>query len=269
MIIRVLLLTLTAALAAGTQTFIQMSDPQFGMYTADASFVQETANFEFAVATANRLKPAFVVVTGDLTNKAGNPAQVAEFHRIAKKLDPQIKLFPVPGNHDVGNEPTAESLAAYRKNYGPDYYTFQSGGITGIVLNSNLEKGTQKVPEEAAKMEAWFKSELAKAKQAGAKHVIVFQHISFFLKSADEPDQYFNIPGDVRKRYLKLMHDYGVQQVFAGHYHRNEWGKDGDLEMVTTGPVGKPLDGGKSGIRMVTVDANGVTHKFYDFGDLP
>ena len=51
-------------------------------------------------------------------------------------------------------------------------------------------------------MEAWFKDELAKAKSAGAKHILVFQHISFFLKEAGEPDQYFNIPPDVRTRYL-------------------------------------------------------------------
>src|SRR4249920_2975667 len=67
--------------------FLQFSDPQFGMFTADKDFAQETANFEFAIASANRLKPAFVVVTGDLVNKAGDPAQIAEYHRIAARLD--------------------------------------------------------------------------------------------------------------------------------------------------------------------------------------
>ena len=137
------------------------------------------------------------------------------------------------------------------------------------MLNSNLEKGTKDVPEEAAKMETWFRAELAKAKESGARYIIVFQHISFFLKEAGEPDQYFNIPSDVRQRYLKLMHQYDVREVFAGHYHRNELGRDGDLEMVTTGPVGMPLGGAKSGIRIVTVDDKGVTHKYDDFGDLP
>ena len=118
-------------------------------------------------------------------------------------------------------------------------------------------------------MEAWFKTELAKAKESGAKHIIVFQHISFFLKEPGEPDQYFNIPPDVRQRYLKLMHEHGVRQVFAGHYHRNELGRDADLEMVTTGPVGMPLGGAKSGLRIVTVDEKGLTHKYQDFGELP
>src|SRR5215475_13013654 len=86
------------------QTFIQMSDPQFGMFSKDAEFTHETVNFEFAIASANRLKPAFVVITGDLTNKGGDKAQIAEFKRIAGKLDPKIRLFYMPGNHDVGNE---------------------------------------------------------------------------------------------------------------------------------------------------------------------
>jgi hypothetical protein len=69
------------------QTFIQMSDPQFGMYTNNANFEHETVNFEFAIASANRLKPAFVVITGDLINDAKSAAQAAEYKRIPAKLD--------------------------------------------------------------------------------------------------------------------------------------------------------------------------------------
>src|SRR5437588_4273520 len=104
--------------------FLQMSDPQFGMYTANGEFSQETANFEFAIANANRLRPGFVVVCGDLINKPADPAQTAEYFRIAGKLDPAIKLYNVAGNHDVRDEPTSESLAAYRQKFGPDYYSF-------------------------------------------------------------------------------------------------------------------------------------------------
>ena len=133
MTIRRLLLGLALAGGfAGTpaaQTFIQMSDPQFGMFTKDADFAHETANLEFAIATANRLMPAFVVITGDLINKPTDAAQAAEYKRITAKLDPKIKLYSVHGNHDVGNEPTKESLAQYRERFGPDYYSFRSGDV--------------------------------------------------------------------------------------------------------------------------------------------
>jgi len=262
-----ILLALAFAATLAAQTFIQMTDPQFGMYAENRGFAQETANFEFAVATANRLKPAFVVVTGDLVNAAGDAAQIAEFKRVAGRLDPNIRLFLMPGNHDVGNEPTKESLANYREQFGPDYYTFRVGDITGIALNSNLEKGARNVPEEAAKMEAWFRTELAKARRD--KHVIVFQHIPFFLQDANEADRYENIPRETRQRYLKILHEYGIKQVFAGHYHSTSEARDGDLEMITTGPVGKPVPPARSGLRIVTVSAAGVTHQYYDFGDLP
>lgn len=67
---------------------------------------------------------------------AGDAAQAAEFKRISAKLDPTIRLFSIPGNHDVGNEPTAESLALYRKRFGKDYYSFRIGDIAGYLRAS-------------------------------------------------------------------------------------------------------------------------------------
>jgi 3',5'-cyclic AMP phosphodiesterase CpdA len=270
------LLACLAAAGAAAQTaapapfyFVQMSDPQFGMYTGNRGFEQETANFEFAIAAANRWRPAFVIVTGDLVNRPGDAAQIAEYKRVAAKLRAGIPLYNVAGNHDVGNEPTPASLAAWREAFGPDYYTFRAGEMTGFVLDSCLEKAPQMVAAEAARQEAWLRRELAKARQDGIQHLIVFQHHPFFLNTPDEPEQYFNIPVETRKRYLALCREYGVEAVFTGHYHRTASGRDGPVEVVTTGPVGKPLDGGKSGLRIVTLGPGGVKHQYYDFGDLP
>jgi predicted phosphodiesterase len=249
--------------------FLQMSDPQFGMYSANKDFAQETVNFEFAIATANRLRPKFVVICGDLVNQAGNAAQIAEFKRIAGKLDATIKLYNVAGNHDVENEPTPAALAAYRKNFGPDYYRFQSGDLEGFVLNSSLIAAPQRAQAEADRQEAWIKSELAKPRADRVRYRVVFQHHSWFLENAAEPDQYFNIPAPARQRYLKLFHDAGVTHVFAGHYHRNAYARDGSLEMITTGPVGKFLGKDPSGIRVVTWSDAGIEHQYYDLGSIP
>jgi 3',5'-cyclic AMP phosphodiesterase CpdA len=269
---RALLLSLWlcgAALGQRPFFFLQMSDPQFGMYSGNQGFVHETANFEFAIATANRLKPAFVVVTGDLINNPGDPAQAAEYKRIAAQLDPAIKLYSVAGNHDVGNEPTAAGLAQYRERFGPDYYSFRAGDMAGFVIDSALEKAPQKVGADAAKQEAWLRAELARAKQEGVRHLVVFQHHPLFLKDPAEPEQYFNIGVETRRRYLALFREFGVEWVFAGHYHRNDYGRDGDLQMITTGPVGKPLDGGKSGMRIVVLKNGAFEQRYVEFGDLP
>lgn len=250
--------------------FLQFSDPQFGMFTSDKDFVQETANFEFAIATANRLHPAFVVVTGDLVNKAGDAAQVAEYQRIAAKLDRSIPLYNLPGNHDVGNAPTPETVAAYVKAFGPDHYTFTSGRLTGIVINSSVIAAPDAVPELYSYQEGWLKGTLERLRAAGAARIVVFQHHPWFLKDAAEPDGYYNIPLPRRAAYLALFHEAGVTHVFAGHYHNNSPARDGDLEMVTSGPVGRPQgQGARSGIRVGIVRAAGIEHRFYEFGEVP
>ena len=256
------------AVAAEPFFFMQASDPQFGMYTADRDFRQETANWEFVIANANRLRPSFLIVTGDLTNKTGNADEIAEYKRINQKLDRAIHLYSVAGNHDVGNDPTPATVAAYRKNHGDDYYSFREGNIYGIVLNSSLFKAPALVTEEAAKQERWLEHELIKGRDSGGV-IVVFQHIPFFLERPDEPDQYFNIPIATRRRVLGLLHSYGVRYVFAGHYHRNAFGRDGDLQMITTGPAGMPIGPDPSGFRLVEVKGIAVEQSYYGLGNIP
>jgi 3',5'-cyclic AMP phosphodiesterase CpdA len=261
--------TLCATLtAAGPFFFVQTADPQFGMFTRDRDFHQETANFQFVVANVNRLHPAFLVVCGDLTNRTGDAAEIAEYKRIAAQIDPSIHLYNVPGNHDVGNEPTPATLAAWRQNFGRDYYSVHEGSFYGIVLDSSLMKAPIQAADEAAKQEKWLEEELARAQSAGASPVI-FEHYPLFLEKPDEPEQYFNLPLDTRARMLALFHRYGVHYVFAGHYHRNAYGRDGDLEMITTGPAGMPLGPDPSGFRIAEVAESKIEQQYYSFGSIP
>jgi 3',5'-cyclic AMP phosphodiesterase CpdA len=249
--------------------FIMLTDPQLGLYASNENFVQETANYEFAIATVNRLKPGFVIVLGDLVNKAGDEKQIREYMRISAKIDPSILLYHVAGNHDVERQPTPESLAAYRKNIGPDYYTFQEGPVYGIVLNSSIMFDPRRVPEEYEKQRAWLEKELKAAGESGATRIIVFQHHPYFLENAQEQGNPWAIPAEYREPMLDLLNQYGVQYVFAGHTHRNNAGKDGSLEVVTIAPVGMPFDIDDSGIVVVAVTENGVEHRYYNFGRMP
>ena len=72
--------------------FMMLADPQFGMYTSDKGFVRETANYEFAVAAVNRLKPGFVIILGDMVNKGGDPDETREFYRISGKIAAGVGL---------------------------------------------------------------------------------------------------------------------------------------------------------------------------------
>ena len=249
--------------------FIQLSDPQLGMFNENRDFVQDAANFEFAVTAVNRLKPAFVVITGDLVHKPGDAAQIAEYRRIVAKIDRSIPVHNIAGNHDVENVPTPESLAAYTRIFGPDRYTFTHRGLTGLVLNSSVIHSPDKAPVQLGEQERWLREELTKAKSGGARHIVVFQHHPWFLKSSTEADQYFNIPLARRAAYLGLFREFGVRYLFCGHYHRNAEARDGELQNLTSGPVGKPLGDGKSGLRVAIVRVDRIEHRYYDLAELP
>jgi len=249
--------------------FVQLADPQFGMFSENKDVTQEKANLEFAVAAINRLKPAFVVVSGDMLNKPGDQAQATEYKRIMEKVAPGIPVYHVAGNHDIGNEPSARTIATYTNLFGPDHYTFRHGDFTGIVLNSIIIHTPKNATNELAAQESWLREELKKARQNKAGQIVVFAHHPWFLKSANEPDEYFNIPLERRSKYLGWFREAGVRHLFSGHYHRNALARDDAMEAITTGPVGKPLGEGKSGFRIAIVKDSGIEHRFYDFGEIP
>lgn len=250
-------------------TFAVITDTQLGMHASNRNFEQETASYEFAVATINRLKPEFVIVLGDLVNKEGDRDQIREFLRITREIDPFIPVHYVAGNHDVGAAPTPELLAAYRKIFGSDYYVFREGPVCGIVLNSSLMVAPQKAQAEYDSQLSWLKKELEAIKGSDARHIILFQHHPFFLKDANEADSWGNVPLERRQVLLGLLHDNGVNIVFAGHVHSYSAAKDKDLEMVAVGPVAMPFGEYGSGMMLVAVTADGIQYRYFDFGKLP
>ena len=62
--------------------FIQLSDPQLGFIDDNRSYARETELMELFTDAINRLRPAFVVVTGDMVHDLNDAGQVAEFDRL-------------------------------------------------------------------------------------------------------------------------------------------------------------------------------------------
>ena len=120
---------------------------------------------------ANRLRPAFVVICGDMINmpsegdsvaRQGEP-QAEEFFRLAARLDRNVPMFLLPGNHDLLDAPTPDSLAWYRRRFGQDRYAFTCGNCLYIVLNSCLFYDDRNCPREAAEQLKWLERTLAQA----------------------------------------------------------------------------------------------------------
>lgn len=253
--------------------FMQLADTQYGMFGGNKGFEKEAALAQQAVEHINRLRPRFVIVCGDLTNATPEHAryreQVAQYHQDFSQIDADIPLVCVCGNHDVGNRPTPQSIASYQENFGDDYFSFWVGGVFNIVLNSSVLKDPTDAADVLAAQQTWLDQQLDTARDAGAKHILLFQHHPLFLSQADEPDQYFNIPLERRTPLLEQLQQAGVRAVFAGHYHRNAYGTAGDMEMVTTGPVGKPLGKDPSGLRIVTVWETEIQHQYWALEEVP
>ena len=65
------------------------------------------------------------------------------------------------------------------------------------------------------------------------------------------------------------LHISGVRYIFSGHYHRNAGGFYLNLELVVTSAVGAQMGGDKSGIRVVSVKEENITHRYYPVADVP
>jgi 3',5'-cyclic AMP phosphodiesterase CpdA len=246
-------------------SFIQMTDPQFGMFESDKGFAKETELYEKAVNEINRLNPDFVVITGDLVNKKDDKTQIAEFKRITGKIKPSIPVYYSPGNHDIGQSPTQQDINSFISEYGSDKFSFRHKGFIFIGINSCIIKANTPLLEKV--QFEWLKKELTERK--GADHAIVFCHYPFFINNSDEAETYSNIPLETRNKYLTLFKENNVDAVFAGHLHDNASSKYGNMEMITTSAVGKPLAKAPSGFRIVQIRSGRVESVYYGLDEIP
>ena len=268
-------------------SFVQMADPQFGMYSSiskmsdlDISnsrkrgveieytgpvlegFAKETLLFTEAIETANKINPDFVVICGDMVHDPNSKDQFLELIRISRLLKEEIKLYWVAGNHDVGNSPTKAGLNEYRKRFGEYNYSFQKKNCYFIVLNSAICYDPQLVPDEWDILISFLERELQLAVSSQYEHKLIFMHHPLYIYDPSEDDSYLAIPSERRSKIINLITEYEVSVVFTGHLHKNNYKKIGNTELVSTGPVGFPLGKDPSGIRYVQVDDNSITHEY-------
>ena len=127
------LIQAAASAVENAATFAQVCDTQLGM----GGYAADKVRFELAVEAINALKVDWVVICGDLVNDGNDDQAVADFQAIAGGFD--MPCYLAPGNHDVGNEPTVESLKRYRAQYGPDYFSVREGGLKLVVPDRDYE----------------------------------------------------------------------------------------------------------------------------------
>ena len=212
----------------------------------------------------NQLKPPFVVITGDFVNNSKSKEQIAAYKSMIAQIDSSVKVYMIPGNHDIGKV-SRSSIDNYKKNYGETHFSFRYGDCAFIGIDSNIIKEEDKEREEV--QFKWLEQELQKTKDARFK--FVFTHCSVFLKRMDEPVNYSNFSLPMREKYVRLFQKYGVNAIFAGHLHNNAYGKVGNMEMITIGPVGKVLGTGCQGMNLVKVYPDRFISEFIALNQFP
>lgn len=263
--------------------FVQGTDPQFGLMKAWSTgdcehggdeWGEEIRLTEQAVRIVNQLKPTprFFVLCGDLVHAMpGMPwrqEQTEDLQHVLGKVEDDIPLVLVSGNHDVGNSPTAQTITEFCQTWGDDYFSFWVGGVLFLVLNSQLWHDASHCPDLRVAQDHWLDRQLAEAQQQRCQHAVVFQHIPLFLHSVDEDDDYFNLPTAVRMELADKFARAGVKAVFSGHYHRNAGGTYKSLDMVVSSAIGCQLGEDTHGLRVVVVTAQGIVHRYCSLDEL-
>lgn len=237
-------------------TFVQLTDMQMGMISNNQNCEAEDHLYNLAVNEINKLRPDFVIITGDFVNNRTDSNQIKSFLKIKALINKRIPVYLIPGNHDVGQKPNDETLKFYFKHYEADKFSFIYKRFKFIGLNSNLINSG--IEQENIQLE-WLKTKLK-----GNKPIIIFSHHPFFITDIHEKDSYSNIPLAKRMEYMQLFKKHGVKFVFAGHYHNNSVAQYEGMQMITTSAVGKPLGKAKSGFRVVRVYKDSINHQYIE-----
>eukprot|EP00586_Coscinodiscus_wailesii_P018747 CAMPEP_0172509266 /NCGR_PEP_ID=MMETSP1066-20121228/218816_1 /TAXON_ID=671091 /ORGANISM="Coscinodiscus wailesii, Strain CCMP2513" /LENGTH=602 /DNA_ID=CAMNT_0013287663 /DNA_START=162 /DNA_END=1970 /DNA_ORIENTATION=+ len=299
--------------------FVIAADTQFGILMdgyamENPNWTDEIEMSRRAVSKLNamegRERPLFVCVCGDLVDTESSfsgalaswkkvmegwertlvfEQQVKDFKRVWSRLDPDIGLVCLCGNHDVGNRPTRASIERWTKSLGDDYLAFWVNGTYNIAMNNCLFSNPTGAPDLFEEQLHWLEDRLIYAQKNNAAHIFVYSHFPWFLKHENEtdaevctysaapkgwgpegtmfPDNYFTIPIEERQIALLLFEKYGVTACFSGHFHQNviaksSWGMD----MIVTGPLSMNLESGMS-TELSKGEINGIGMRVVDVGE--
>ena len=244
--------------------FIQYADPQFGFIDDQHENTEpEEKLFGQVVDIINRLRPAFVIGTGDYHHHHRNEREISTYLKFVKQIDPSIPVLMVPGNHDIPSL-EAEDLAFYNSHIGKSYFYYTYENCAFIGLNSTWM--TNYPCEEEARQRQWLEEKLKEAQRC--RFIFVIFHISLFLNDADEEEHYSNFPKAVRQSYIDLFQQNGVSAVLSGHRHKPYTGKVGQMDMITCGSCGRQL-GGFEGMNLWTVYPDRYTFCYKALDNFP
>jgi 3',5'-cyclic AMP phosphodiesterase CpdA len=187
-----------------------------------------TDNFHRLSEYIDASRPDLVINSGDIA--FDGPTRPGDFD-FAKSLHNALPVACryLPGNHDIGDNPTqigpmpSQQVSegdrqAFVSVFGDDRWRFEAAGwcfigLNSLVMNSGLAS-------EAEQFD-WLARELA---AASGKPVALFLHKPLYLNAPDDPELEATsiryVPQPARRRLIEMLGVADLRLVASGHVHQ-------------------------------------------------
>ncbi|WP_107660302.1 outer membrane protein assembly factor BamB family protein [Nocardia suismassiliense] len=233
------------------ETWMMLSDSETDN-RSDASAAATRAQWTGQVEAMARNREATVAIaTGDLTvtDYTAPERRQGSYDILRSGLTKGRfgrPFYPVMGNHDAGSTGTATGYAAsmevYRRNMGPEWYSFDRNGRHIVVLENNYDTSG------LAPQLRWLREDLQR--HAVGKQVFVFAHRSLFTKYG---------AGEAIQPTMDELARYDVRMFAAGHNQQSEFRRGAFARSVEVNNMGATygIDGARPGYQLL--DFAGIT----------
>jgi alkaline phosphatase D len=218
-------------------TFVHISDTHVGRKSDAEAFAQAIEAIERILPT-----PAFVVVTGDLT-ESFRDAEVLYLKHLVDRFTLPVLL--VPGNHDVGFDPNPQSIAKWNQAF-PNFatpYQRDFGPLRVIAMDSqlyNARRANREVNAEGKRQWKAFTKRVRASRKEGRRTILAY-HIpivpNFFRQRVKA-----NWRAADMKRMRKLLARQHVEASLTGHIHRDETYLEDRTWMLNAPPISLKYD---------------------------
>ncbi|MDA9477199.1 phosphohydrolase [Bradyrhizobium sp. CCBAU 65884] len=201
----------------------QISDTHLGR-----RFPGLIANFQAISEHIDGNRPDLVINTGDVAFDGPTGRDDVVFAKDLHDALP-VDCRYLPGNHDIGDNPTAVGPApkppvteAHRRQFcdliGEDHWSFEAGGwrfigLNSLVMNSGLAFEVEQFD--------WLSQQIART---NGRPVALFLHKPVFLNLPDDPEtpetaiRY--VPQPARARLIEMLGTIDLRLIASGHVHQ-------------------------------------------------
>jgi 3',5'-cyclic AMP phosphodiesterase CpdA len=187
-----------------------------------------TANFDRVREHIDAKRPDLVINSGDVAFDGPTSRADLEFAKTLHDALP-VPCRYLPGNHDIGDNPTQvspppsqqateECRQTFVAIFGEDHWCFDAVGwrfigLNSLIMNTGLASETEQFD--------WLASQLS---HANGKPVALFLHKPLYLNVPDDPElvatSFRYVPMPARIRLVAMLRTVDLRLVASGHVHQ-------------------------------------------------